>query len=103
MVQGDDAYFPVVHAQNGKPSGILPTVLERIATLTGDHYDIRLFPWKRAYELAVRGESGVVGFEGVINSLDELRSKRAALDRFDAALEKLRKNGELKKLTTTAK
>jgi ABC-type amino acid transport substrate-binding protein len=226
VVLGDDAYFPVVYAQNGKPSGILPTVLERIAALTGDQYDIRLSPWKRAYELAVRGEggvvgvsfnheraktfdfskpiydddiqivtlknqsfpysklddlkgktiggingasygdevdnaiaaglftverdvgqagrlrkllagrldaafigNGVVGFEGVINSQEELRSnraqfvilptplardplhlafaksmnKRAALDRFDAALEKLRKNGALRKLTTTGK
>jgi len=30
-------------------------------------------------------------------------NKRAALDRFDAALEKLRKSEELKKLTTTSK
>lgn len=73
--------------------------------------------------------NGVVGFEGVINSQDELQSnraqfailptpltrdplhlvfaksmkKRAALDRFDAALEKLRKSGDLKKLTVVAK
>lgn len=61
VVLGDDAYFPVVHAHNGKPAGILPLILERIATLTGDHYDIRLSPWKRAYELAARGEGGLVG------------------------------------------
>lgn len=31
----------------------------RIETLTGDKYDLRLTPWKRAYELALRGEGGI--------------------------------------------
>ena len=61
VVLGDDSYFPVVHTQNNKPAGILPAILGRVATLTGDQYDIRLSPWKRAYELAVRGDGGVMG------------------------------------------
>lgn len=226
VVLGDDTYSPVVYSDHGKPAGILPAILERVSALTGDHYEVRLSPWKRAYELALRAEGGVVGvsfnserakvfdfskpiydddiqivtlknktfaytklddlkgkviggisgasygevvdkavaaglftverdvgaagrlrkllagrldaafigngsfgLDDVINSQDELRSnrgqfvalptpltrdplhlafaktmnKRAALDRFDAALEKLRKTGELKKLTTTGK
>lgn len=61
VVLGDDAYAPVVFAKEGKPAGILVQILERAQALTGDRYDIRLSPWKRAYELAARGEGGVVG------------------------------------------
>lgn len=61
VVLGDDVYPPVVYANQGQPAGILPAILGRIAQLTGDHYEIHLSPWKRAYELALRGEGGVVG------------------------------------------
>jgi len=61
VVLGDHAYAPVLYSQNEKPAGLLPTILERASALTGDHYDLRLSPWKRAYELAARGEGGVVG------------------------------------------
>lgn len=61
VVLGDDAYPPVVHVQGGTPSGFLVTILERASALTGDQYDIHLSPWKRAYEMASRGEGGVVG------------------------------------------
>lgn len=61
VVMGDHAYAPVIYFQNGKPAGLLPAILARASALTGDHYDLRLFPWKRAYELAARGEGGVVG------------------------------------------
>lgn len=61
VVLGDHAYAPVIHSQNGKPAGLLPAILAHASALTGDHYDLRLSPWKRAYELAARGEGGVVG------------------------------------------
>jgi ABC-type amino acid transport substrate-binding protein len=61
VVLGDDAYAPVIHMRGGAPSGFLVTILERASALTGDRYDVRLSPWKRAYELASRGEGGVVG------------------------------------------
>lgn len=61
VVLGDHAYAPVIYSQNGKPAGLLPAILERASALTGDHYELRLSPWKRAYELAARGEGGVVG------------------------------------------
>lgn len=61
VVLGDDAYAPVVYAVQGKPAGILPAILERVAALTGDRYELHLSPWKRAYELALRAEGGVVG------------------------------------------
>jgi len=61
VVLGDHTYAPVIYSQNGKPAGLLPAILARASALTGDHYDLRLSPWKRAYELAARGEGGVVG------------------------------------------
>lgn len=61
VVMGDHAYAPVIYTQNGKAAGLLPAILARASALTGDHYDLRLSPWKRAYELAARGEGGVVG------------------------------------------
>lgn len=61
VVRGDDSYPPVIHSHNGRPSGFLVTILQRVAVLTGDQYDIQLSPWKRAYEMASRGEGGVIG------------------------------------------
>jgi ABC-type amino acid transport substrate-binding protein len=61
IIFGDSAYAPVIHDSGGKPSGILQAILQRAAALTGDQYELRLSPWKRAYELASRGDGGVVG------------------------------------------
>jgi ABC-type amino acid transport substrate-binding protein len=61
VVLGDHGYAPVIYSQNVKPAGLLPAILARASALTGDHYDLRLSPWKRAYEMAARGEGGVVG------------------------------------------
>jgi ABC-type amino acid transport substrate-binding protein len=60
-VFGDDAYLPIIYSENGIPMGILPAILARAAKLSGDEYVIKLSPWKRAYELALRGEGGLVG------------------------------------------
>lgn len=61
LVLGDDAYAPVIHNKDGKPSGFLPAILQRVALITGDQYEVRLSPWKRAYEMAARGDGGLVG------------------------------------------
>jgi len=61
VVLGDDAYAPVVYVKDGKPAGLLPAILQAASKLTGDTYDIRLSPWRRAYEFALRGEGGLVG------------------------------------------
>lgn len=51
----------MVYSKGGEVTGFLPSLLAKREPITGDHYDIRLFPWKRAYELAYRGEGGVIG------------------------------------------
>jgi len=61
VVLGDDAYAPVVYLKDGKVSGVLPAILSRAQSITKDTYEIRLAPWKRSYELAARGEGGIIG------------------------------------------
>lgn len=61
VVNGDEAYPPVVYLTEGKAAGILPAILKRAEPLTGDTYQVQLAPWKRAYETALRGEGGVIG------------------------------------------
>jgi polar amino acid transport system substrate-binding protein len=61
LVFGDDAYPPVIYLANGVPAGILPSILNSASAITGDVYDLRLFPWNRSYNQAMRGDGGVVG------------------------------------------
>ncbi len=58
---GDDAYAPVVYVREGKPAGLLVSILKKAETLTGDRYDVQLAPWKRSYDLALNGGGGVIG------------------------------------------
>jgi ABC-type amino acid transport substrate-binding protein len=61
LMQGDDRYAPLIFMQEAKVAGVLPAVLARVEKLTGDRYDIRLSPWKRAYALALEGNGGLIG------------------------------------------
>ncbi len=78
LVYGDDAYAPVIYNVNGKPTGVLVDTLHQASALTGDTYEVRLFPWKRAYEHARAGRAAVVG----ISKTDE----RMALFDFSDAI-----------------
>jgi ABC-type amino acid transport substrate-binding protein len=61
LVYGDDAYQPLISSQNGKPAGVLVDILRKVSERSGDTYELQLFPWKRAYELARNGSGAVVG------------------------------------------
>jgi ABC-type amino acid transport substrate-binding protein len=61
QIRGDSEYVPVIYLRGGQPAGLLPAILKRAEAITGDRYEIELSPWKRAYDLAARGEGGVVG------------------------------------------
>ena len=61
LVYGDDSYPPIIYSANGKPTGILVDTLRKVSARTGDTYEVRLFPWKRAYEHARAGHAAVVG------------------------------------------
>ncbi len=62
IVFGDEAYAPIIYSKEGVPTGILPAIFARLEALSGDHYDLRLLPWNRAFELASRGEGGLANF-----------------------------------------
>ena len=61
LVYGDDSYSPVIYSANGKPTGVLVDILRKVSERTGDTYELRLFPWKRAYEQARAGHAAIVG------------------------------------------
>lgn len=61
VVLGGDSFAPTSYLDRGQPAGTLIDILKKVAEKTGDHYEIRLYPWKRAYEYAVRGEGAIVG------------------------------------------
>ena len=61
LIFGDDGYAPVVFSDRGVPRGLLPAILKRLERETGDIYELRLVPWKRAYETALNGEGGLIG------------------------------------------
>ena len=61
LVYGDDGYPPVIYSASDKPTGFLVDILRKVSAITGDTYEVRLFPWKRAYEHARAGQAAVVG------------------------------------------
>lgn len=71
LVYGDDSYPPVVYSADGKPTGILVDILRKVSARTGDIYEVRLFPWKRAYEHARAGRAAVVGVSKTTDRMAE--------------------------------
>lgn len=61
VVFSDENYPPIVYIQDGKPAGKFVEILRRASQITGDRYDLQLFPWKRAYEQARQGLGAVIG------------------------------------------
>ena len=61
VVYGGDSFAPTSYLLNGKPAGTLVDILKKVSQKSGDTYDIRLFPWKRAYEYAARGDGAIFG------------------------------------------
>jgi len=60
-IYADNGYEPLTYLKEGQPQGVLVEIMRRAETITGDHYEIVLVPWRRAYEMARRGEGGVMG------------------------------------------
>ena len=61
QVFGGDTFAPTTHLVNGEPAGALVDILKKVSEKTGDTYQVRLLPWTRAYDLAMRGEGAIVG------------------------------------------
>ncbi len=62
-IYGDDSYLPVIYADKVKarPAGFLVDLLKRAEAYSGDEYEVEVMPWKRAYEMARRGQAGLIG------------------------------------------
>ena len=61
LVLGDESYAPIISQQPNGPSGVLVDVLRFASTDMHRQIDIRLYPWKRAYELSLKQGTGLVG------------------------------------------
>ncbi|MBV8659645.1 MAG: transporter substrate-binding domain-containing protein [Burkholderiales bacterium] len=61
LVLGDESYAPVISQQSSGPSGVLVDVLRFASSDMHVPIVIRLYPWKRAYELSLRQGAGIVG------------------------------------------
>lgn len=61
VVFGNDYKVPKIYLEDGEPNGILVDILRWAGDRMGVAFDIRLFPWARAYESAVDAEGGIVG------------------------------------------
>ncbi|MCX4029127.1 transporter substrate-binding domain-containing protein [Endozoicomonas sp. SM1973] len=48
--------------QEGKPQGILVDMMVYLGEQMDCKFNIRLYPWKRAYKYALAGEGGIIGF-----------------------------------------
>ncbi len=60
-VFGDSGYAPVIYLDEGKAMGTLVDIMRAVSRKSGDDYDFRLVPWKRAYESSHIGRGGIVG------------------------------------------
>lgn len=61
VIYGDQAYPPVIYLEQSKALGILPIILARLSKDTGDTYEFRLLPWKRALNESLQGHGAIVG------------------------------------------
>lgn len=60
-ILGDDVYAPMAYMDRGQPTGVLVSILLAASSRTKDIYKITLYPWRRAYELALAGDGGIIG------------------------------------------
>lgn len=59
VIFGDNSYPPIIYLDHDQPAGILPAIFARLEKDTGDTYELRLLPWKRAMKNAQNGEGGI--------------------------------------------
>ncbi|MBV8125747.1 MAG: transporter substrate-binding domain-containing protein [Burkholderiaceae bacterium] len=62
LVLGAEDYFSICYSQSGHPAGIFPQILQEVSKISGDQYDLQLYPWKRAQAMATTGQGGIAHF-----------------------------------------
>ena len=61
IIMGSDNRPPKYYIRSGIPAGFVVEMTEYIMEQTSQTYSIKLFPWKRAYLLSLRGEGALIG------------------------------------------
>lgn len=61
VIFGYDSKPPKYYVENGEAKGILVDMVKWIGKEIDYNFDIRLYPWKRAYHHALEGEGGIIG------------------------------------------
>jgi len=59
VIYGDNNYPPIIFLDQDQAAGILPAIFARLEKDTGDTYELRLLPWKRALKNAQHGDGGI--------------------------------------------
>jgi ABC-type amino acid transport substrate-binding protein len=59
VIYGDNSYPPIIYLDHDQTAGILPAIFARLEKDTGDTYELRLLPWKRALKNAQNSYGGI--------------------------------------------
>lgn len=61
-VVGNASAPPKISLEQQQPSGILVDILDYASRQMPDqHFDLKLYPWARAYQMASTGQAGIIG------------------------------------------
>lgn len=60
-IVGNEFKEPKIYMNNGQAVGVLVDILRYIESKSDIEFDIKLYPWKRAYEKAKNAEAAIVG------------------------------------------
>ncbi|MCX4026246.1 transporter substrate-binding domain-containing protein [Endozoicomonas sp. SM1973] len=61
IIFGYDSKPPKYYIEDGQSKGILVDIMRWIGKEINYNFDIRLYPWKRAYHHALEGDGGIIG------------------------------------------
>lgn len=60
-IVGNENKYPKIYNDNENAKGILVDILKYIEVKSSLDFNIRLYPWKRAYDMAQKGEAAIIG------------------------------------------
>lgn len=61
VIYGNDSKPPKYFIENNQPKGILIDIMKYVDTKLQESFSYKLYPWKRAYSKALRGDGGIIG------------------------------------------
>ncbi|MGF1741933.1 transporter substrate-binding domain-containing protein [Vibrio profundum] len=70
VIYGNQNKPPKIYLENSDAKGILVDILAQVEDETGERFDIKLYPWARAYNYAKHAQGGIVGLSKTKERLD---------------------------------